>query len=255
MLDAGVSGLVPILGEAGAGKTTALQHLAAVLPPEARVQLQDECDLAEMSISQADRLVIYAAQRAQAETQQAAYWLAPWGDDDAIEYLLAVHKERCASVMARLRREDDALCRGLPELWRVVLDQLARDVSIPDGRSAMRREVTERLADPQLRRQTSWNCLLALVFPIGDEKTRFKQFFVAEVRNLLRNRSVQLLLAADIVAENLRGAGDASALAYRLPRELVNEVAAAASRAVFGGASKSRHGGKHPSRRRNLLAT
>src|SRR5260370_24251681 len=103
LLDAGVSGLVPILGEAGAGKTTALQHLAAVLPPEARVQLQDECDLAEMSISQADRLVIYAAQRAQAETQQAAYWLGPSGADDAIQYQLAVPKERCASRMALAR--------------------------------------------------------------------------------------------------------------------------------------------------------
>jgi uncharacterized protein YjbI with pentapeptide repeats len=227
LLDAGARGVVAILGEPSAGKTTALQHLAAVLPPKASVLLLDECDLGEQPDTHADCLCIRAAQWAQAESVQASYWLAPWGDDDAIEYLLSVHKDCCASVMARLRREDDALCGGSPELWRVVLDRLAGDGIIPNWRSAMRREVAQRLVTPELLRQASWLCIGDLVVPRGDDRTSLAQFFAAEVRHLLRHRSVQLLLAADIIAENLRGAGDASALAHRLPRELVNEVAAA----------------------------
>lgn len=228
LLDAGVRGIVAILGEAGAGKTTALQHLAAVLPSEAGFLLLDECDLAGHCNAPTDRLVIYAAQWAQAESSRvAAYWLAPWDNDDAIEYLLAVHKDRCASVMARLRREGDALCRGLPELWRVVLDRLACDETIPDGRSAMRHEVQERLAWPHLLRHASWLCFGDLVAPPVGNMTSLAQYFAAEVRSLLRHRTVQLFLAADIVADNLRGVGDASALAHRLPRDLVNEVAGA----------------------------
>jgi Mg-chelatase subunit ChlI len=37
LLQAGKTGEVRLVGEAGSGKTTALQHLAAVLPPEAAV--------------------------------------------------------------------------------------------------------------------------------------------------------------------------------------------------------------------------
>ena len=46
-------------------------------------------------------------------------------DYELIEYLLAVHPYRCAAVLARLGDADRALLNGVPELCRVVLDQLA----------------------------------------------------------------------------------------------------------------------------------
>ena len=54
------------------------------------------------------------------------YHLAPWDQDDLIEYLLATHRDRCASVMARLKASDD---RGLPRGHPRALDHRAR----PDG--------------------------------------------------------------------------------------------------------------------------
>ena len=43
-LKAGIPGRIALLGPAGAGKTTALQHLAAVLPSAPRLVLLDEGD-------------------------------------------------------------------------------------------------------------------------------------------------------------------------------------------------------------------
>ena len=125
LLDARASGSIALVGEAGTGKTTALQHLAAVLPTEAHVLPVDEHGLEGINTAEPMQLVIYAARKVQGSPPQATYRLARWDDDDLIEYLLAAHKDRCASVMARLRRSDRSLCQGLPDLWGIVLDQLA----------------------------------------------------------------------------------------------------------------------------------
>jgi ABC-type Na+ transport system ATPase subunit NatA len=55
LLDAGVCGVVALISEAGTGKTTALQHLAAVLPPDAGIILLDEC--AQIGIFGSGRVV------------------------------------------------------------------------------------------------------------------------------------------------------------------------------------------------------
>jgi uncharacterized protein YjbI with pentapeptide repeats len=225
LLDCGAGQVVALVGEAGAGKSTALQHLAAVLPPEAGVLLLDEC--AKIGILPTDKLSIIAVKGVQRDVPQVAYRLAPWGDDDLIEYLLAVHQKHCGSVMARLRPNDRALCQGLPELWRIVLDQMACDPTIPDARSALRRELAGRLVDPGLLRQTRIRCLGSLVVLHRGDAAVLEQIVPPDVRNILRHRPVQLLLAGDLIADDLRGDGDVSYLTHRLPREIVAAVAAA----------------------------
>ena len=71
-----------------------------------------------------------------------------WSNDDLIEYLLSAHRDRCCSVMARLKASGDSgFLEGIPELCVVVLDQMARDESIGDVRTALRRALAERLDD------------------------------------------------------------------------------------------------------------
>src|SRR5207248_9544739 len=78
--------------------------------------------------------------------RSSSYRLASWGQDDLIEYLLTVHWDRCASVMARLKASGDReFLQGIPELWTAVLDRMAGDESVGDVRTALRCELAARL--------------------------------------------------------------------------------------------------------------
>src|SRR5437868_6901702 len=61
LLDAGERGAVALLGPPGSGKTTALEHLAAVLPRRALVTLLDEPERRQIIEARSERLVVYTA--------------------------------------------------------------------------------------------------------------------------------------------------------------------------------------------------
>jgi ABC-type cobalamin/Fe3+-siderophores transport system ATPase subunit len=93
-------GLVRLVGPEGSGKTTSLEHLAAVLAGT-KVYFFDHSLSHDHDLLPSDNAcwVVRATDVGGADT----YRLAPWGEDEWIEYLLAVHQHRCASVMTRLR--------------------------------------------------------------------------------------------------------------------------------------------------------
>jgi uncharacterized protein YjbI with pentapeptide repeats len=235
LVAAGARGVVYVVGPVGSGKTTALQHLAAVLPSDARVSLLAETDALAWDPTAADRLVVRAAASPGAEPGVVNYRLAPWGHDDFIEYLLAVHRDRCASVLARVRSADGDLLQGVPELWRIVLDQLAQDLSIPDARGALGRYLQAQLSDTDLVERARSVCLNALVNegsgPPGPAPAFGAAGFGHDVLRVLRHPQAQLLLAAKRVAADLRTQAvrtqaDCDCLALRLPHALVRAVAA-----------------------------
>src|SRR5947209_1566864 len=84
LAEAGTCACISLVGPAGAGKTTALQHLAAVVPPEYHVSLIDSPIPAD-ACSSPGCLVVQATPVRIPES--LAYWLAPWQRDDLIEYL------------------------------------------------------------------------------------------------------------------------------------------------------------------------
>jgi uncharacterized protein YjbI with pentapeptide repeats/energy-coupling factor transporter ATP-binding protein EcfA2 len=243
LADAGERGYVAILGPVGSGKTTALRHLAAVLPTDCGVTLLDEADPPQLDRA-ADGLVVltfpsrsteqtFAAMAAaawQVDAHLAMYQLVPWGEDDLIEYLLAVHRPRCRAVMARLRPEDRLLLQGVPELWRIVLDRLAEDDSLPDARRALHRHLEEHLSDTDLLERARSACLNAVVAPdatLVDTLTKLaRPGFAAGLLRVLRHPAAQLLLAAERVAADLHGQTDCDCLARHLPRDLVRATAA-----------------------------
>jgi uncharacterized protein YjbI with pentapeptide repeats len=248
LLDSGARGVVAVLGEPGAGKTAALAHLAAVLPAEERIVLVDESDLPGPEARPPVCIVVYAAQWSQDPRAHAGYWLAPWGTDECIEFLLANHRDRCASVMARLLPMDRTLCRGLPELWRAVLEQFARDETIRDIPAALRAAAAEWLTDADYRARVCRACLAVLVSPqpvgnqpeTADPRAHLFELVSASagpptdgapcgvgLRGLVRHRPVQILVAADLIIHRLREASGRAYLDLRLPRDIVTAVAAA----------------------------
>ena len=85
---------VGLMSGPGSGKTTALHHLAAVLPPWAlaKVRFVDDPprdgDFIGSGVKD-NRLVICAGTRLERMPHQLIYSLALWGQDDLVEYLLS----------------------------------------------------------------------------------------------------------------------------------------------------------------------
>jgi uncharacterized protein YjbI with pentapeptide repeats len=137
--------VVPInlYGPAGSGKTTALAHLAALFPKQL-ILLDDVPWTKAMALDRTHPIIVTSKLRC-AEAV-VAFELQSWTDDDFIEYLLARHREKCKSVMARLSAVwDRSQLGGLPELWAVVLDALAADEALPDVLTGIRRHLENLL--------------------------------------------------------------------------------------------------------------
>jgi uncharacterized protein YjbI with pentapeptide repeats len=225
-LDRGESGLVALVGPSGTGKTVALDHLAAVLPVDASVAYFDsEVEVvAQFATAVTKQLWIYTATAPrQSISHLADYHLARWNRDDLIEYLLARHRDRCASVMQRVQREEGDPFQGIPELWTTILDLLAADDSIPNVRSALQKYLEQQLPDTDVVQRSRNACLNSFVTSEKDQFT--PPGFAESLSRVLRHRAVQVLLASERIVADLHGDEHCDFLACRLPRELIHAVA------------------------------
>jgi uncharacterized protein YjbI with pentapeptide repeats len=224
--------VIQISGGPGSGKTTALAHLAAVLPPAQDLVFLDDPTTSEVA-AQAMRLRVVCASRQRYPELGpviAPLPLAPWTDDELIEYLTAVAPEHCGSVMRRLlalpsRNE----LRGNPALWCGVLAQFMSDESLTSIRAAIQRILAGMLRDPHERRFAAEFCTAIL---LGDdaEATRTLAQIIHGPQDLerlrwLRHPMVQSLLAGERIAMSILSDGECPALSRRWPRPLVEEVA------------------------------
>jgi len=238
-IDSGKRGRFRIVGSPGSGKTTALCHLAAVLPQSAAVSFWDDVDDQEPVHPLPHVLVIYAGKALAAPPGVIDYPLASWEDDEAIDYLLAVHKDRCASVLIRLRdAPDKSLLNGTPELWRVVLDELAADESVTEVRTAFLRFIERWASDERLQGLIRAGCLDLIAFrdkPQAQVLASLKQQGCPDKAvRVLRHWTVQLVLAAQQVAADLHTGSSFDYFAARLPLALVRMAAEIVPRDFVG---------------------
>jgi uncharacterized protein YjbI with pentapeptide repeats/energy-coupling factor transporter ATP-binding protein EcfA2 len=238
LVDREAVGLVAIVGPHGCGKTTALRHLDAVIGPVARVTLLDEPSpeaLAMASVVAFDNviqkgLVVYARRTAHTIGHLVHYRLAPWCDDDLIEYLLAAHRGQCPSIMSRLKSAtDEAVAAGNPELLCIAMDLMVRDKSIAGIRQSIDRFLHEQFPNEFVRHTAQRFALAKLK---GNERSHIE--LATELVNAdcpeslmraLRHTPVQVVLAAESISEDLRNQRECDALAQPFPHALVLEVA------------------------------
>ena len=224
-------GAIMIVGPMGSGKTTALEHLAAVLPPSLGVSFLDDPEPSILAAAAANGLVVYAAERSAHPEHLAIFRLAPWCEDERIEYLLAAARPQCASVMTRLKDSDD--CRrldGSPELWRLVLDRMAADPSVRQVQHAVKVELAAVLKDRNMKSAVEDRCLARLTRadtagPIAGDRQQEVRGNPA-LERLLRHRPIQLLIVASRINAELAWGSPCASLTVHLPRDLVQEAGA-----------------------------
>ena len=219
---------IQIVGGSGSGKSTALRHLRAVLPesPEfADVEFVflDEPLFQEQVAVHLPKIVVVTT-RFLPHDDWHAIQLAPWGEDDVMEYLLARHKSRCGDVLAQLGPCDWSELGGIPELWTLVLDALAEHRAQPPLAQVLRTALVEKAGDAAIDAVGNYGLLCVLKDQIAAEKPspQFGGLEVSdEVRSLLRHAPMQHALAVGRIADDLAAGSPCRYLIARLPRSVV----------------------------------
>jgi len=225
LLAAKARGLVVLTGLPGGGKTTALAHLAAVLPENAPIDFLDEPPATGMLHADRARLTVVTADHPSNLRVAAEYELADWNEDDLVEYLAARHRNRCASVLSRLHADSErGAIGGSPQLWRMILDEMAGNESVTNVSQALRRCLAELSIDEQTQFAVG-----EIVFNHmqGNESTPPEHIFSRpQARQYLFHHSpVKMIYAAKYLARALVASGGAVWLMHPLPPLLVRETA------------------------------
>lgn len=137
---------------AGFGMTTALRHIAAVMGAESGLEIHDAQPLSSYLRSDAPGVIVFPKAPSR---RQPIVWeceLTRWGRDEWIEYLLATHKDQCASVMTRALNDHELLSlEGNPGILSMVLDELAADDQLPDVKSALKQIIDRSFSGESLQ--------------------------------------------------------------------------------------------------------
>ena len=232
-LEIGRPGLIALVGPPGAGKSTAIAHLAHVFAASAELLLADHPPAVELQqlIKAADRRLVVLASPETAPPDWGEQWrISPWTNDECIEYLLRRHPDRCRSTMCRLEAAvDRKLPRGCAELWAPILDCLAADDQLTSLQTALRQAVHLQIRSARARNAAREYCFLAICTPdqLDDDLARL-QSFPREVAGVgvLRHDETQLLLAAEHLAAYLFVAPVPHLLDERMPESVVLATAA-----------------------------
>ena len=223
------SGLVCISGDAGCGKSTALEHLAATFAAASGVLFLERRRDDELLALAQHQLIVYAANPPRLQLGHlAVFQLAPFSDDELIEYLLTVHKESCGSVMARITADDRKLFRGIPDLWVAALNRLAQDEHCPSASVALWRHISPHLAPGGILAAANAACLDSLT---TNEQTTASDWasdtlgLAGEAARLLRHRAAQAMVVIHSTPALIaNGARFVSQAVLALPGDVVRMI-------------------------------
>ncbi len=227
MAAAGEVAVLTLYGPRGVGITTALRHLQHLFGSQVDLTLTD-LNSAVLFEQRTSGMIGFPVNGVSSGSGMLECRLSGWERDEWIEYLLAVHRDRCASVMRRIHHDPFAvsLC-GNPNLWSQVLDELAADEGLTGVKSALIRIVERWFPDSTSRRETERRIFQDMTGcggkPLG-WMTMGSSLSVEQVR-LLYVPAVALLMASQAAWDDLQMV-DVYGLPQKWPRELVDDVGA-----------------------------
>lgn len=222
-------GVVEVSGGPLMGKTTAIEYLDQVFAAERNLTLVDASAHLQHCFAPIGRVTVSTAPSVYGTASLGKYQLAPWGQDEWIEYLLAAHKSRCGSVMNRLRATREfSFLGGNPGLWRLVLEELALNDSISSASEALRWAVTHLFSTSPAYHSLQKFSLVAAA-PLPDELDRetrslAKLTIERELLRLLALDAIRNILAGEALTLNLQD-DNVSHLRRILPIALIHEIA------------------------------
>lgn len=222
-------GIVQLAGGLGTGKTTALEYLAG-LPQFIGVRFADDPTADQVSEAALNGVLVRTSRTGRPDAVDLHLTLAPWSEDELIEYLLAAHHDECGSVLSRLTAaEDRDLTDGVPELTRAVLDAMAEDSRIGSVRTALHRVLDQHLDNDRVRDLAgsyAWALQSESLMMAEQQGTKLGAAGGSKaLSRLLRFDLVQRLAAANHLFQAMAESFGPLFLIRRWPRELVDETA------------------------------
>ncbi|MCA9075169.1 MAG: pentapeptide repeat-containing protein [Planctomycetaceae bacterium] len=228
LIERGQQQPIVVIGERQSGKTVALQHLAAVLPDADSIHLIDNAHSDDPPGFDDERPIICTLQTTSGWRGATELRLCHWSRDEWIEYLLALHPDKCGDVISRVG--DGHFLNGSPLWWSIALDALASDEIVPNVHAAVRKHLNAVLTSDELRRHVERYCLLAC--DESDEphiaEMTHKAFMKMRMAGLSRqyevlftHASIHTLLGADGLLRMLQSTGETHDFGGRMPHDLV----------------------------------
>ena len=218
---------VALVGRKGAGKTTALRHLAATFGMRRDLRLVDETD---SSPSQRARVTIRATRGASENPDQRAFVLAPWGDEDCDLYLAQNHPQQREATLEAWKLPAPLLdLRQRPDLVAAVLDHIATvvrvdpNMQLPDAFCALAFVLATRLG--QRRAAARAFSLRALGAAGSRSQEATEALLTPSDRHLLDCACVRTMLAAEELVRTALQRNDAPTPPRQWPQQLVDAIA------------------------------
>lgn len=135
---------IQLFGMRASGVTTALEHAAFVYRDQPRIMFRDRDRSTLFASCTTPALIMIRSKSSDQSGSRIACSMALWDRDTWIEYLLAVDRDRIASVMKRV--QNDLKIQALscyPYMSRLVMDDMASDENVPNIAASINR-ITRR---------------------------------------------------------------------------------------------------------------